>query len=152
MIIFSRIYILYLHIYCIHVQSTRITWISLSLAISGLIQSDIFFSNYLRIERIWSYWLTFIWFWTELNSIRLKIKRKTVTTIIFHSVWKEMEIYLPRVKARKLLPLVWKNDSGQTHSCPRDWRISASWGPIQGPPKPLRPSEQYRIGGFKGGH
>ena len=31
-------------------------------------------------------------FWIKLNSIWFKIERKTVTTIISHSVWKEMEI------------------------------------------------------------
>ena len=31
-------------------------------------------------------------FWTKLNSIWFKIERKTVTTTISHSIWKEMEI------------------------------------------------------------
>ena len=31
------------------------------------------------------------WFWTKWNSIWFKIKRKTITTIISNSMWKEME-------------------------------------------------------------
>ena len=33
------------------------------------------------------------WFWTNWNSIWLKNKWKTVITIIFHSIWKKIQIY-----------------------------------------------------------
>ena len=36
----------------------------------------------------------------------------------------------------KVVPKVpdWKNNSDQTYSCPRNWRLSASWGPNSGAP------------------
>ena len=44
-----------------------------------------------KLNGIWSWWLFAFQFWTKWNSIWLKIERKTVTTIISHSIWKEME-------------------------------------------------------------
>ena len=35
----------------------------------------------------------------------------------------------------------WKNYKDQAYSCPRDWRLSASWG---GPPESPRTSQDYR--------
>ena len=40
-----------------------------------------------------------------------------------------------------------KNNSNQTHSCSRDWRLSASRRPHL---KFLEPSQHYIIEGFKG--
>ena len=31
----------------------------------------------------------------------------------------------------------WKNNSDQAYSCPRDWRLSASWGKLRAPLKSL---------------
>ena len=42
---------------------------------------------------IWSWWQISFRFWIKWNFIWFKIERKTVTTIISHSLWKEMEIY-----------------------------------------------------------
>ena len=47
-----------------------------------------------KLKGVWSQWQFSFWLWTKRNSNWLKIKRKTVTTIIFFSVWKESEIYL----------------------------------------------------------
>ena len=44
-----------------------------------------------------------------------------------------------------------KNNSGQTYSCPRDWSLSALWGPIEGFHEIRRTSQHYRIEEFKGG-
>ena len=33
------------------------------------------------------------WSWTQLDSVRFTIKRRTVTTIVFLSVWKQPEIF-----------------------------------------------------------
>ena len=44
------------------------------------------------LNGIWSWWQFSFRFWTKWNSIWLKIEWKTVTTIISHSMWKEMEI------------------------------------------------------------
>ena len=46
----------------------------------------------LKLNGIWSWWQFSFRFWTKLNSIWFKIERKTVITIISHSIWKEMEI------------------------------------------------------------
>ena len=43
------------------------------------------------LNGIRSWWRISFRFWTEWNSIRFKIERKTVTTIISQSIWKEME-------------------------------------------------------------
>ena len=45
-----------------------------------------------------SHWMRYdrggfsFWFWTKWNYIWFKIKRKTITMIISHSMWKELEI------------------------------------------------------------
>ena len=44
------------------------------------------------LNGIWSWWQIFFRFWTKWNSIWFKIERKTVFTIISHSMWKEMEV------------------------------------------------------------
>ena len=44
------------------------------------------------LNGIWSWWQFSFRFWTKCNSIWFKIEKKTVTTIISHSFWKEMEI------------------------------------------------------------
>ena len=44
------------------------------------------------LNGIWLWGQISFRFWTKWNSIWFKIKRKTVTTIISHSMWKEMEI------------------------------------------------------------
>ena len=44
------------------------------------------------LNGIRSWWQLSFRFWTKWNSIWFKIERKTVTTIISHSMWKEMEI------------------------------------------------------------
>ena len=44
------------------------------------------------LNGIWSWWQFFCRFWTKWKSIWIKIDRKTVTTIVSHSMWKEMEI------------------------------------------------------------
>ena len=41
-----------------------------------------------------------------------------------------------------------ENFTDQMYSCPRDWRLLASWGSIEGPLKPL---EHYSIYGAEGG-
>ena len=43
-----------------------------------------------------------------------------------------------------------ENISDQTYSCPRDWCLSALWGPNWGPPETPHTSQPYRIEGFKG--
>ena len=50
------------------------------------------------------------------------------------------------LSVRTIVPLDEKNNSDQTYSCPRDLRLSASWGPL----KPLRQPQCYRIERFKG--
>ena len=40
---------------------------------------------------IWSWWQFSFRSWTKWKSVWFKIERKTVTTIISHSIWKEME-------------------------------------------------------------
>ena len=45
-----------------------------------------------KLNGIWSWWQFSFRFWTKWNSIWVKIERKTVTTIISHSMWKEIEI------------------------------------------------------------
>ena len=37
------------------------------------------------------------------------------------------------------------------HHCPRDWRLSASWGPIEGSLETPLTSQHCDIVGFKGG-
>jgi len=44
-----------------------------------------------------------------------------------------------------------KNYSELAYSFPRDWRLSASWGPIEGSPRTPRTSRHYGIDGFKRG-
>ena len=44
-----------------------------------------------KLNGIWSWWQYSFRFWTKWNSIWFKIEWKTVTTIISHSMWKEME-------------------------------------------------------------
>ena len=41
---------------------------------------------------IWSWWKFSFRFWAKWKSIWFKIERKTVTTIISHSIWKEIEL------------------------------------------------------------
>ena len=43
------------------------------------------------LNGIWSWWQFSLQFLTKWNSIWFKIERKTVTTIISHSIWKEIE-------------------------------------------------------------
>ena len=44
------------------------------------------------LNGIWSWWQFSFWFWTQIEfHLVQKIKRKTVTTIRSHSMWKEME-------------------------------------------------------------
>ena len=52
----------------------------------------IMFLSAFTLNGIWSWWQFSFRFWTKWNSIWFKIKRKTVPTIISHSMWKEMEI------------------------------------------------------------
>ena len=40
---------------------------------------------------IWAWWQFSSRFWTKWNFIRFQIERKTVTTIVSHSIWKEIE-------------------------------------------------------------
>ena len=49
-------------------------------------------SNSFHIEWDMIMGTVFLSIWTKLNSIWFKIERKTVITIISHSMWKEMEI------------------------------------------------------------
>ena len=44
------------------------------------------------LNGIRSWWQFSFRFWTKWNSIWIKIEKKTVTTIISHSMWKEMKI------------------------------------------------------------
>ena len=45
----------------------------------------------------------------------------------------------------------WKNNSDQRHSCPRDWRLTASWGGNWGLPwNPPCTPQHYRFVGLKG--
>jgi len=49
----------------------------------------------------------------------------------------------------------WKNYNDQAYSCPRDWRLSASWGnPIEGPPQTSRHygTERFKWGPELGSH
>ena len=46
------------------------------------------FSFPFKWNGIWSWWQFYFWFWTKLKSICFEIERKTVTTIISHSIWK----------------------------------------------------------------
>ena len=48
----------------------------------------------LKLNGIWLWW-QFFRFWAQSYSMWCKIERKTVTTIIFHSISKEKEIYFP---------------------------------------------------------
>ena len=41
------------------------------------------------LNGIWSWWQFSFRFWTKWDSIWFKIEKKTVTTIISHSIWKE---------------------------------------------------------------
>ena len=44
-----------------------------------------------KLNGIWSWWQFSFRFWTKWISIWFKIERKTVTTIVSHSIWKEIE-------------------------------------------------------------
>ena len=44
------------------------------------------------LNGIWSWWQFSSQFWIIWNSIWFKIEKKTITTIISHSIWMEMEI------------------------------------------------------------
>ena len=48
-----------------------------------------FLSNSMGYDHWWQFSFRF---WTNWNYIWFKIERKTVTTTIYHSIWKEMEI------------------------------------------------------------
>ena len=43
-----------------------------------------------KLIGIWLWWQFSFRFWTKWKSIRFKLERKTVITIISHSIWKEM--------------------------------------------------------------
>ena len=56
--------------------------------------------------------------------------------------------------SQQMASLVFAGQPGKQHqsdvcSCLRDWRLSASWGTIESPSKPIGPSQHYRIEGFK---
>ena len=44
------------------------------------------------LNGVWSWWQFSFRLWTKWSSIWFKIERKIVTTIISHSMWKELEI------------------------------------------------------------
>jgi len=44
-----------------------------------------------KLNGIWSRWQFPYRFWTKWNPIWFKIEMKTVTAIMFHLIWKEME-------------------------------------------------------------
>ena len=93
-----------------------------------------------QLNEIWSWWQFSFRFWTKWSSIWLKIERITVTTIISHSMWKEMEIYsLLRVSVFSCYICT---------ACIS--RLSTSWSPIESVPETPWSSLQYDIEGFKG--
>ena len=46
-----------------------------------------------KVQCVWSLWQFSFGFWTKWNSVWFKIKRKTIITIIFHLIWKEIETH-----------------------------------------------------------
>ena len=51
-----------------------------------------------KLNGIWLWWQFSFQFWAKWNSIWFKIERKTVTTIISHSIWKEIEYEFSQCK------------------------------------------------------
>ena len=45
------------------------------------------------MKGIRSWWQFSFWLWTQRNSVESIIRRKTINTIVFLSVWKELEKY-----------------------------------------------------------
>ena len=60
-------------------------------ACTGKTENTIFLSPF-TLNGIWLWWQYSFRFRVKWNSIWLKIKSKTVTTIISHSMWKELEV------------------------------------------------------------
>ena len=53
-------------------------------------QRNIFLTIF-KLKGTRSWWRLFFWLWTKRSSVWLLIKRKTVTMIVFISIWKELE-------------------------------------------------------------
>ena len=47
-----------------------------------------------KLNELWSSWQFSFWLWTKYNSVWFIDEIKTVTTIIFHQIWKERKIYV----------------------------------------------------------
>ena len=82
---------------------------------------------------IWSWWQFSIRFLTKCNYIWFKIERRTVITIIFHSIWKENEnLFLLSVESASR-PTA-NSDPGKNF---KNFRLSTSgvpnWGPLKSP-------------------
>ena len=43
-----------------------------------------------KFNGIWTRWQFSFWFWTGWNLFWFNIERKTIITVIFHRIWKEM--------------------------------------------------------------
>ena len=65
---------------------------SKQLKVHSLCTQETIFTFLFTLNGIWSWWQFSFRFWTKWISIWFKIERKAVTTIISHSVWKEIEI------------------------------------------------------------
>ena len=89
---------------------------------------------------IWSWWHFTFRFWTKWNYIWFKIEWKTVTKIISHSMWKEMEIKFSQCESPNVPTGFWATIRGTTV---RDTDASRYCGwQIR---SPLKPSVNIRI-------
>ena len=79
-----------------------------------------------KLNGIWSWWQFSFRFWTKWNSIWFKIERKkTIPTIISHSMWKEIEHEFSQCTRLQVL---------QPFCLPRSRRLSVSYrSPLNSP-------------------
>ena len=82
---------------------TRICWLHITTDFRIHIQQEYTQKNIIsfsfKLNEIWSKWQFSFGFRTKLNYICFQIKRKTVTRIISHSIWRVMEMASNRTAA-----------------------------------------------------
>ena len=60
-----------------------------------------------------SWWQFSFWLWTERTCVWFMIKRKTVTVVVFFSVWKELE----KISRSVSFPVLTKNSGNRKRRC-----------------------------------
>ena len=78
-------------------------------------------------------------FQTKRKKKLSKLKEKTKSSVQFAF---QIKSFCQPFQAEKTTAISWP---------PRDWRVSASWGPIKSPPEGPNRSQHYRIEGLKEG-